>query len=168
MLNFLKNLFKLKKTSRKEKVVSAILSFGFVFLMGYTGSVEPGAWYESLNKPDVIPPNYVFGIVWTILFLLLGFSMYRVWNYYESKFQRKLFAVLYVINGFFIYYWSQLFFGQQNMIGALYTVIGIIIVAELMIITAFQNNKKAAYVLIPYLAWILFATYLNATIISLN
>ena len=168
MFNFLRNLFKLKKTSKKEKIISAILSFGFVFLMGYAGSSKPDAWYEALKKPDVVPPDYVFPIVWTILFILLGLSMYRVWNYYESDFKRKLFAVLYAINGVLIYYWSYLFFGLHNISGALYTVIVMIILAELMIITAFHNNKKAAYMLIPYLAWILFATYLNATIIILN
>jgi len=94
--------------------------------------------------------------------------MYRVWNYYESYFKRRLFSFLYFINGIFIYLWSYLFFGQHDMAGAFYVIIGIIIVAELMIITAFHNNKRASYILIPYLLWILFATYLNATIIILN
>lgn len=168
MLNFLKKLFKLEKTSQREKTISGLLAFAYVFGMGYVGSVEPGRWYESLNKPDVMPPNQSFGIVWIILFVLLGLSMYRVWNYYDSNFKRKLFAVLYAINGLFIYWWSHLFFGMHDMAGALYVTIGMIIVAELMIITAFQNNKKAAYILIPYLAWILFSTYLNATMIILN
>ncbi len=168
MFDWFTNLFQTKKTSEKEKAVSGILAFIYVFAMGYIGSVEPGRWYESLNKPDVMPPNQLFGIVWIILFVLLGLSMYRVWNYYDSNFKRKLFAVLYAINGLFIYWWSQLFFGMHDMAGALYVTIGMIIVAELMIITAFHNNKKAAYILIPYLAWILFSTYLNATMIVLN
>jgi translocator protein len=168
MLNFIKNLFKIKKTSKQEKIVSAILAFGYVFLMGYGGSSRPDEWYKNLIKPDAVPPAYVFPIVWTILFVLLGYSMYQVWNYYESDIRRKLFIALYVINGVFIYLWSHLFFGQHNINGAFFTIIGIIIVAELMIITAFHSNKRAAYVLIPYLVWILFATYLNATIIVLN
>ena len=97
MFDFFKKLFQKRETSNKEKIVSAILAFVYVFGMGYAGSVKPDAWYESLNKPDIIPPNQVFGIVWIILFVLLGLTMYRIWNYYESKFQRKLFAVLYVV-----------------------------------------------------------------------
>ncbi len=168
MLNWLKNLFKLKQTSKKEKTISAILAFGFVFLMGYASNIRLDEWYEALKKPDAIPPDQVFSVVWIILFVLLGFSMYRVWNYYDTDFKRKLFAILYAINGLFIYWWSQLFFGRHDMAGAFYLTIGIIIVAELMIITAFHNNKTAAYMLFPYLAWILFTTYLNATIIILN
>ena len=168
MLNWFKNLFKFKQTSKKEKIISAVLAFAYVFVMGYAGNVQPDKWYETLNKPDIVPPSYVFGIVWIILFVLLGYSMYRVWNYYDTDFKRKFFAILYAANGLLIYWWSQLFFGRHDMAGAFYVIIGIIILAELMIITAFHNNKRAAYILFPYLLWILFATYLNATIIILN
>jgi translocator protein len=168
MLNFLKNIFKIKKTTEKERVISGVLAFAFVFLMGYGGSSVPDAWYQALKKPEVVPPGFVFPVVWTILFALIGYSMYLTWNYYESDLKRRLFSVFYIINGVFIYLWSYLFFGRHNIAGAFYTIIGIIIVTEVMILIAFQNNKKAAYILMPYLAWILFATYLNATIITLN
>ncbi len=168
MLNWLKNILSREKTSKKEKTLSAIIAFCYVGVLGYAGSVTPGNWYEALAKPTAMPPNYVFSIVWPILFVLLAASAYYVWNHYKTKFRRNFYAILYAINGVLIYFWSQLFFGQQNIIGALYVIIGIIIVSELMILVAFANRKSAAYFLMPYLLWILFATYLNASILVLN
>jgi len=169
MFGWLKNLFKKEKTTTKKiKIISGIVSFGYIFGLGYLGSSDPGEWYRALIKPELTPPSYVFPIVWAILFFLIGLAGYYVWNFYESDFKRKLFGTLYLVNGIFVYLWSYFFFGIHDMNSALYTIIGIIIVAELMILSAFGTNKKSAYMLIPYLLWVLFATYLNVAIIALN
>lgn len=169
MLNWLKNLFSKEHTTpKKEKIISGLIFFGYIFLLGYAGSSNPDSFYQALTKPSLTPPGWVFPIAWTILFILIGLSGYYVWNHYSSAFRRKLFTFLYAINGIFIFLWSYLFFGLDDIKTPLYIIIGIIIIAELMIITAFGTNRKSAYLLLPYLAWILFATYLNATIIMLN
>jgi benzodiazapine receptor len=169
MFQWLKNLFaRTQTTSKKEKILSSIISFGYIFLLGYGGSSRPDAFYAALKKPAAVPPNWVFPIAWTILFVLIGLAGFYVWNHYESNFKRKLFAFFYAINGILVYLWSYLFFGLHDINTPLYVIIGMIIVAELMIVTAFGTNRKAAYLLLPYLAWILFATYLNSSIILLN
>ncbi len=169
MFQWLKNLFAHKQTtSKKEKIISGIISFGYIFLLGFAGSSKPDTFYAALKKPASVPPNWVFPVVWTILFILIGLAGFYVWNNYESNFKRKLFAFLYVINGILIFLWSYLFFGLHDIKTPLYVIIGIIIIAELMVVTAFGTNRKAAYLLLPYLVWILFATYLNSTIILLN
>ena len=168
MLNWLKNIFSREQTSKKEKTLSAIIAFVYVAGLGLLGFSKPDAWFESLNKSTAQPPDILSAIVWLILFVLIAVSGYYVWNHYKTKFRRNLFVVLYAINGVLICLWSYLFFGQHNIINALFAMIGLIIVAEVMILVAFANKKSAAYFLIPYLIWVLYVTYLNATIFVLN
>ncbi len=168
MLNWLKNIFSREQTTKKEKIISAIVAIVYVAGFGLLGYSKPDTWFESLNKSAVQPPDILSAIVWLILFVLIAISGYYVWNHYKTKFRRNLFVALYAINGILICLWSYLFLGQHNIINALFVMIGMIIVAELMILVAFANKKSAAYFLMPYLAWILFATYLNASILVLN
>ena len=171
MFDWLKKLFHVEQTSTKEKVVSAFIFFLYIFLLGFGGSkmnAESQAFYDSLVKPDVTPPEWVFPIVWAVLFFLIGLAGYYAWNFYESNRHRKIFAFFYLINGILVYAWTCFFFTQQSIIYALYAIIGLIIVIELMILTAFKTNRKAAYLLIPYLLWVFFATYLNISFIVLN
>jgi len=169
MFDFFKKLFQKRKTSNKEKIISAIISFGILVFAGLLSwNLFDFSYYKSLIKSEVMPSDQVLLIIFVILFILLGLSGYFVWNYYHTNFKRKLFAILHLANGLLIYLWSYCFFGQNNLSGALLTAIGIIIISEIMIVTAFQNIRKTVYLLLPYLLFAIFATYLNATIISLN
>lgn len=171
MFNWLKNLLHKEQTSKKEKIISGGIFFIYIFATGFGGNMMQGKtmeFYNSLMKPSLTPPNWVFPIVWTILFFLIGLSAYLVWNYFKSDMMRKIFTFLYFANGILIYLWPRMFFVNQSLSGGLYVIIGIIIVAELMILTAFRTNQKAAFMLLPYLLWVLFATYLNTSIIALN
>ena len=168
MFEWFKKLIHREKTSKTEKLISLLLSALYLFGIGYI-SPTPNAWYEGLNKPTELPPNIVFPIAWFIIFILLISAMYNMWNHYESDvIKRKWYVLLYIINGFFIWQWSALFFGEQNITGALFIAIALLIIAELMILLGFYTHKKSAYLLMPYLAWLLFAIYLNASIITLN
>ena len=171
MFDWLKRLFHREQTSKKERVISAFLFFVYIFLVGFRGNIMGGeerTFYETLMKPTATPPDWLFPFVWTAIFVLIGLSGYHAWNFYKSDRLRKIFAGLYVINGLLIYLWPYMFFTQQSINGALYVIIGLIIVAELMILTAFKTNHKSAYLLLPYLLWILYATYLNTNFLILN
>ena len=171
MFDWLKKFFHKEQTSKKEKLISAFLFFVYIFLVGFRGNIMRGeerTFYETLMKPEVIPPDWLFPFIWTILFVLIGFAGYYVWNFYKSDRLRKIFAGLYAVNGLLIYLWPYMFFTQQSISGALYVIIGLIIVIELMILVAFKTNHKSAYMLIPYLLWILFVIYLNANFLILN
>lgn len=171
MFDWLKNLFQREQTSKKEKIISALIFFFFIFFVGYQGSIMEKAemtFYDSLVKPAVTPPNWIFPFVWTALFVLIGLAGYYVWNYYTSDRYRKIFIFLYAINGLLIYLWPHLFFTKQAITDALYVIVLMIILIEAMILVAFKTNHKAAYMLVPYLLWVLYATYLNVTFIALN
>lgn len=172
MLNWLNKLLHHEQTtSKNEKLLTAFLFFIYIFFLGYKGNKLDGAgqaFYENLIKPSATPPEWFFPIIWSLLFILIGMAGYYVWNFYGSDRYRKIFAGLYAVNGLLVFSWSHLFFARQSLSGALYVIIGLIIVIELMILTAFKTNHKAGYLLFPYLAWILFITYINTALITLN
>lgn len=171
IINWIKSLLHHEQTTKKEKMVSGILFFGYIFILGYAGNQwnpTTRAFYDSLVKPEITPPNWTFSVVWLILFTCIALSGYYAWNHYEDEQKRKLFTLLYGLNGLLAFGWSYTFFGLQMIDKALYVIIGLIIVIELMILTAFKVNQKSAYLLLPYLGWVLFATYLNTAFVILN
>jgi benzodiazapine receptor len=125
-------------------------------------------WYATLNKPAFSPPNYLFGPVWTLLYILMGIALYLIWKKgLKTKKVRNalsLFEIQLVLN----LIWSPVFFGLKNILLAL----GIIIVLWIYIlktILAFAKiDKKASYLLIPYILWVSFAAVLNFSVWVLN
>lgn len=169
MFDFLKKLFHHEQTSKREKIISAVLAFGYVIALGMANQkAMQSEWYQALIKPDVQPPDAVFAIVWTILFVLIGLSGYFAWNFYASNTGRKLFAVFYALNGLLMAAWTHQFFVKHSVGNGVISIVGLIIVIEAMIITGFYTNKKSSYLLLPYLLWILFAMYLNIQYLILN
>jgi tryptophan-rich sensory protein len=123
-------------------------------------------WYAGLNKPWFNPPNAVFPIAWTILYVLMGVAAWLVWR---EDHPDRLFALV----PFFVQLalnigWSFAFFGAQSPLLGL-AVIGLLIAAIIWTMIAFWPiSGLAALLLAPYLAWVLFATVLNAAIYLLN
>jgi translocator protein len=171
MFNWLKSLFHRPQTGIREKWISSFVSFFYIFGLGMaSGGMSPKTmeFYNALQKPSLVPPNWVFPVAWTILFALIGLSGYYAWNQFKTNGLRRLFAGLYAVNGVLVYLWSHLFFERQNIMGGLFVIVAMLIVIESMILVGFRNNAKSAYLLLPYFLWVLFATYLNIAIIALN
>lgn len=151
-----------------------IISIILCQIIGASGSIftfpNIPTWYASLVKPFFSPPNWIFGPVWTLLFLLMGIALYLVWTNSEKKLkkQKSTSIILFGVQFFFNVLWSYLFFGLRNpflgLIGIL--ILWIFIVAT--IISFYKISKKSAYLLIPYLLWVSFATILNFSIMLLN
>jgi tryptophan-rich sensory protein len=141
-------------------------------MAGLVGSFFTGNsienWYQFLEKPALNPPSWVFGPVWTLLYVLMGIALFLVW---KKGWKKK--AVKIAMNLFFIQLalnalWSILFFGLQNPLLAF---VEIVILWLLIVITMekfYHISKPAMYLLIPYLLWVSFASYLNASIWLLN
>lgn len=131
-------------------------------------------WYAGLVKPSFAPPNWLFGPVWTLLYLMMGISLYLIWNQRSTKLTKKKLnqstCALYVFftQLFFNFIWSPVFFGLQSPLAAL---VVIAILWGLIVTTIklfYPMSKLAAYLLVPYLAWVSFATILNGAIAWLN
>jgi len=149
-------------------VVGVMVCLSVDFLVGQATQTSVNTWYTSLEKPFFNPPNWIFAPVWTLLYLLMGVGVGRVWNYgilhHGVKRGVYLFGFQLLLNGL----WSLVFFGLRNPIGALL----VILVLLFLIFRTIQQFRTvdllAARLLYPYLIWVSFATFLNAEIIILN
>lgn len=121
----------------------------------------PGAWYAQLDKPWFNPPNWLFGPVWTALYVAIGIAGWRVW---PLRRLRTLWLVQMLLN----YSWSPVFFGAHQIATAL-AIIGALLATILVFVrTAWPLERVAASLFIPYAAWVAFATLLNAALWKLN
>ncbi len=142
-----------------------LLSIGICLGAGIVGSFftisSIPTWYVTLNKPSFSPPNWIFGPVWTILYILMGISLYLVWT---KKKIPPVFWIQLILNAA----WSVIFFGLKNPTLALIEIAALWIVIVLTIKAFSKINKLAGRLLIPYLLWVSFASILNLMIVLLN
>lgn len=125
-------------------------------------------WYQSLAKPAWNPPSNWFGPVWTLLFILMGIAAYYIKQTAAPERAQKKVLMLFYIHLIFNVLWSVLFFGLHNPGLALAEIILLWFFILFLIIKFWSLNKLAAGLLIPYLLWVSFASYLNFTIWRLN
>lgn len=125
-------------------------------------------WYQYLEKPFFSPPNYIFGPVWSVLYLLMGLSVYFLWEKSANNKHAKETVDIFWIHLFFNFIWSILFFGMRNVLFALVDILIIWIFIIALIIRSWSDRKVSAILFIPYLLWVSFATVLNYYILILN
>lgn len=151
------------------KLVIAIAVSEAAGIIGSTALTTGGSsntWYAGLVKPVLNPPAWVFGPVWTALYLLMGISLWLVWksNSKDRKMAISLFVAQLALNAI----WSPIFFGTHSVGNAL-AIIVLLWAAIILTILIFKKiSKPAAWLLVPYLLWVSFATYLNYAIWALN
>lgn len=148
-----------------------IISIIICLLAGITGSIFTGdsmGWYYTLNKPFFRPPNWLFGPVWTILYVMMGISLYFLWKRgftsNDSKYALGIFTVQLLLNTG----WSFVFFGARSIGGGLAVILVLWILILLTIFAFYRLNTASAYLLIPYLIWVSYASVLNLSIWRLN
>lgn len=147
--------------------ISVLLPVLVGAVSGFFTATGVGSWYKTINKPSWNPPGWVFGPVWTTLYILMGIALFLVWRTAESKTRNTaiaLFGVQLTLN----FFWSFIFFDQQQIGWALME-IGVLWLFILFTIFAFAKiNKTAAWLLVPYISWVSFASILTYTIWRLN
>ena len=154
----------MEKMSREE-VISLLIPVVGGFLSGIIamGGIKE---FNSLIKPMLSPPGFIFPIVWTILYVLMGISSYLIYN--ENEINSSCCLKIYAINLFINFLWTPLFFGLNLRLFSFIWIILLDVVIVYMIFCFYKVNKKAAYLQIPYLIWSLFATYLNLSFYLVN
>lgn len=135
-------------------------------ISGFLTVSEISGWYTGLKKPSFNPPNYLFGPVWTVLYLLMGISLFLV---LEAKVLIKgkaltFFFVQLTLN----FFWSIIFFKEHQVAMALADIAALWLCILMMIVTFYRISRVAGLLQIPYLLWVSFATLLNASILYLN
>lgn len=124
--------------------------------------------YDTINNPPLAPTSWVFPVVWTVLYALMGISFYLVWNSRESNSQKLSAYIFFIIQLALNFIWSPIFFGMQNFLLAFFVLILMWIATFGMIITFYRISKVAGILQIPYILWLSFAGYLNYSIYLLN
>ncbi len=151
---------------RKLVVCIALpLIVGWISSLITQGSMEV---FETINKPYLSPPGWVFPVVWTILYILMGIASYIVLTSGQSQYKIKMALAVYLIQLAFNFVWPIIFFNAQKYLLAF---VWLIVLWVLILITTvlFGNiSKTAGKLMIPYLLWVTFAGYLNYSIYMLN
>jgi len=157
----------MRKNVFLKLVVSILLPIVVGAIAGMFTSAAVPEWYATLNRPSFNPPNWLFGPVWTTLYTLMGISLFLIWKQIAGK-ERNIAIFVFFLQLALNFCWSFIFF-YFNMIGlALIEIIMLWISIVIMLVLFFKIKPIAAYINIPYLLWVTFATILNASYYFLN
>lgn len=146
-------------------IISLFLCFFTAFLGSSVTTPSIDSWYQSITKPIFNPPNWIFAPVWTLLFFLMAISFYLI---LIQKPVAKKSIVLFLSQLFFNFLWSFLFFFVHSPLLAYINILILIVLVVLTTKHFIKINRLAGLLLIPYIAWISFASILNLAIILLN
>jgi benzodiazapine receptor len=148
-------------------VVSVVICFAAAGLGAAVTTPQIRGWYTTINKPSWNPPDWVFGPVWSTLYLMMAVSVWLIWRRGGLRAARTpltVFAVQLALNSL----WSVLFFGMQHPGLAAIEIVILWAAILATVISFWRQSKVAGGLLIPYLLWVSFATVLNVTIWRLN
>lgn len=137
-------------------------------LIGSFFSVSISSWYQSLNKPAFTPPSWLFGPVWTVLYILMGISAFLVWQKGFDNRSVKIALAIFLVQLVLNVIWTPLFFGLNSPLLALIDIVFMWLAILITIISFSSLSKTAALLLIPYILWVTFAAVLNLSIVFLN
>ena len=141
-----------------------IITFSASAIGGFTTSAFKEPWYSEIILPSFNPPSWVFGPVWSTLYVFMSIAVWKAWSITKDK---KLLKI-YFLHLFFNAIWSVIFFGFHNIGLALFDLIIILFFIILLMKIYYKINKTSFYLMIPYLIWSSYAFVLNASIFFLN
>ena len=149
-------------------LASLAITFGIAFVGSYFTAGSVDTWYNTLNKPALNPPSWIFGPVWTLLYALMAIAAWRVYerrnSYVPARSLLGVYAIHLVVNAL----WSFAFFGQQSPEWALAVIAVLWLMIVYLAFNFYRADRVAGWMLAPYLAWVSFASYLNLSIVLLN
>ena len=124
--------------------------------------------YGSFNQPPLSPPGWVFPVVWSLLYLAMGYASFRVYTREKDPGKRRLALILYGLQLFFNFLWPIVFFRFEAFLGAFVVLIALWILIVLTMWQFYKSDERSGDLLIPYLLWVTFAGYLNLGVYLLN
>lgn len=140
--------------------ISAVVGIGWA--IGFLNI--PGEWYAALNKPVFNPPNWIFGPVWTALYVLIGIAGWRTWR--QGTHRRPF--LLWLLQMGLNFSWSPVFFTFHALEPAFGIILALFLAIVAFIITCWGRDRASAWLFVPYAAWVAFAGVLNFSLIALN
>ncbi len=158
-------MIQLVQGSKKPILIAFLLAVAVGGIGG--AATEIGPWYFSLIKPTWQPPDWAFGPIWTLIYITTGIAGVRAWRLGDA-YQRRLFLIALLINCALNVLWSLLFFKMQRPDLALFEVVALWLSIVPLILLPLRYSPRSSLLMLPYLAWVSVAAYLNLTIVRLN
>lgn len=146
----------------KKEIFFALICLSLGMISGFISTADSSQWYNSLNKPSLTPPSYVFPIAWTFLYLLMGVTLAGIY-----KINQKSLLIIFSLQMILNLLWSPLFFYIHNIFFALVNLIALWICIIIFIFCSW-TNRFISLSFIPYFLWVSFALFLNYNIYTLN
>jgi tryptophan-rich sensory protein len=169
MLTWFKKIFGDHETSLTEKIIStggAAVFLTLITLLMHIKTNKIG--YANLVKPEAQLPPSLMGLGWFIVFAFLIVAAFFAWNHYASNRARVAFAVFFGLNGMLLSVWGKWMFGTLQLDKALVGAMLLVIFAEGLTLSAHYSSSRASHYTLPYLAWMVYQTYLTASLILMN
>lgn len=129
---------------------------------------EIPTWYAGLNKPSWTPPNWAFPVVWNLLYAMMGVALWLLWDRAPMSTNRTAAMIAFFVQLALNAAWAPVFFALHQPLAALAIIVLLAVAILVTIMRAWRVSRTAAFLLIPYLAWVLYASTLNAGIVALN
>ena len=155
------------KIDWKKLIISVAIPLGVGGLASLL-TAEGMKTFETVNKPFLTPPNWLFPVVWTLLYVLMGIASYRIWTAVAGYSQRRQALTVYFVQLAFNFFWSLIFFNLGEYLFAFIWLLALWVLIYITKMRFSPIDHISGYLLIPYLAWVAFAGYLNFSIWLLN
>ena len=164
-MSFLDSANDPKKAQRRPLYFFLLATLGVGTLGSFFTTSQIPTWYAGLNHPSIAPPNWVFAPVWTTLYIVMAVAAWRVWKITGLRsMAMAAFAIQLVLN----LAWSAIFFGLHDIGGALAEILVLDLAILATVFLFFRHDWVAGLLMLPYLAWVLFATFLTYAFWGLN
>ncbi len=144
--------------------IAGCLAIGFLGGLATSSSLQD--WYLGIRKPPLNPPNWIFAPVWSVLYIMMAIAGWRLWALRST--QKNRLRILFALQLIFNALWSFLFFGLRNPFFGLVDILLLWAILFLLTCASWRADKISGLILLPYLLWTSFATYLNAALWWLN
>lgn len=156
---------------KKLHIQGAIISAGIALLVGMLSGLlsgNQGTVYQSLRLPPYSPPPWLFGVVWPILYILMGISAYIIYISIANSHDKNLALITYTVQLFINFSWSIVFFRYEEFGWAVVVLALLLFLVALTLMFFYKISRLAALFIIPYFIWLLIAYYLNIGVFVLN
>ncbi len=150
------------------KLIFSIIFCQFAGIIGSIFTRDSIGWYYTLTKPMYRPPDWLFGPVWISLYLIMGIALYLIWKSGFRSSESRYPVIIFLTQLVFNTLWPIVFFGARSVSGGLIVIFILWILIFLTILSFQRVNRVAAYLLIPYILWVSYASVLNFSIWRLN
>lgn len=154
----------------KKYLSLILLIIAFEIISGGIGHLNMGAvrgWYEELERPGFAPPNWVFPVVWTTLYVMIAAAGWVIWRMPQGR-ERKVLLTLFCVYMALSWGWSFVFFAAKQLFGGFLWIVAYDIVAVVLVVKAWRWKREVAYLMLPSLVWTIFAAVLNYSYWQLN